>query len=505
MIINNDTLIGDSLLLKNLLKVLKDNPDASAVSPKIYFAPGYEFHKDRYSEKDKGKVIWYAGGEFEWANVTSIHRGIDEVDSGKYDKTEKTGFITGCCIMVPKETLEKFGYFDEGYFAYFEDSEWQQRMLQDNRKLYYCGKSYIYHKVSQSLGVGSPLTDYLLTRNRLYFTVKYAGMRTKFAVLREALRMWLFGRRTQKQAVTDFIKGIKGPGEYVKKSSGKYTYPVRLTIVISVYKTAELARRLLKSIYNDKSGFDKSKDEVIVLDDANDVNLDKVIAHFPGVRYLKNIVNKGFVAGYNRLLEYSRGELILMLNSDIEVKPNSIKSLIDSSKKFNNRAVLAGNLYFPNGNTQDSCFNLPTISNAIKEYFFKQKGKYAMYRPIGNKPVKVEAAVMACFLIPKKVINNIGILNRKLIMYFEDVDYCRRLKKAGVSLYFCPEAVFIHHHGATSKIINKSIISERIIISAKEYHGIFYYTLLTSVLWLGQKVEKLSSLLLRKESDQIKE
>lgn len=72
-------------------------------------------------------------------------------------------------------------------------------------------------------------------------------------------------------------------------------------------------------------------------------------------------------------------------------------------------------------------------------------------------------------------------------MYFEDIDYCRRLKKYNVPLYYVPEAKFFHHHGATAKRIGKAIINPQLIASSKIYHGEFRYSLLTAMLWLGQK------------------
>src|ERR1700690_474863 len=126
-VINNDTLIGDMNILQKLIGVLDDNEDARVVSPKIYFAKGYEF-QDRYKKEDLGHVIWYAGGDFDWANIRSVHRGIDEVDTGLYKVTEKVGFVSGCCFMVKHQTLEKFGYFDEDLFAYFDDNDWMQRI-----------------------------------------------------------------------------------------------------------------------------------------------------------------------------------------------------------------------------------------------------------------------------------------------------------------------------------------------------------------------------------------
>ena len=500
LIINNDTLVGDSNLLHKLIAVLDDQEDARVVSPKIYFAKGFEFHK-KYQKKELGKVIWYSGGEFDWANVRSIHRGIDEVDTGIYVGTEKTGFVTGCCFMVKRTTLEKFGYFNEDFFAYFEDNEWQQRILRGGGKLYYCGSAHIYHKVSQTLGIGSPQTDYLLTRNRLYFTFKNAGLRTKFAVAREMLRQLAGGRPPQKKAVIDFLRGIKGPSPYTKTSSGHYTYPIRLSIIVSDFKTSKLTVQLVRSILKSGSGFDIKKDELIVLDNATDDDFSVIESRFPQARIIKNAINKGFVGGYNRLLEYSRGEMVLMLNSDMEVKGDAVGKMIKESLKLKNKAVLSGKLLFPDGTPQDSVFYLPTIKGAIEEYFLKKKGRYFMYQPRGNKLFQVECAVMACFLIPRIVINEIGYLSRKLFMYFEDVDYCRRLKKAGIPVYYLPDAEFYHHHGATAKKIGKTEISRQMIESAKIYHGNLYYHLLTATLWLAQKYGKVVSPTSRWEKD----
>src|SRR3989304_3264732 len=56
------------------------------VSPKIYFAPGFEFHKDKYPKTDLGKVIWYAGGRIDWSNIIGMHVGVDEVDIGQFNE-----------------------------------------------------------------------------------------------------------------------------------------------------------------------------------------------------------------------------------------------------------------------------------------------------------------------------------------------------------------------------------------------------------------------------------
>src|SRR6266568_2403759 len=93
LIVNNDTVM-DSDMIQNLLEVLDSKPEIGVTTPKIYFAKGHEFYKDRYKPQELGKIFWFAGGHTDWNNVMSIHHGIDEVDHGQYDKTEEIDFAS---------------------------------------------------------------------------------------------------------------------------------------------------------------------------------------------------------------------------------------------------------------------------------------------------------------------------------------------------------------------------------------------------------------------------
>ncbi|MBI2011648.1 glycosyltransferase family 2 protein [Candidatus Daviesbacteria bacterium] len=499
LIINNDTLINSKDLCKELIKTAKSSEKIGLVSPKIYFAPGFEFHKDRYSDKDRGKVIWYGGGEFDFNNVYSKHRGIDEVDSGKYDQVEQTNLITGCCMLIKKEVLEKVGMFDEDLFAYMEDNDFSLRTNKLGFKKFYNGTVSIYHKVSQTTGIGSFFTDYFHTRNRLIFGFKYASFKTKFALIREAIKFLIVGRKAQKKAVLDFLKGVKGaPEDLINKDTGSHlggvtlssSYQKKLSVVIVNYNTANLVKALLKSIYDKKSGIYKQSTEVVVLDNGKLNPVGSFMKDYPQARYIENPENTGFSGGYNRAMKFTRGEYILMLNSDIEVLENSLAEITKATEEFKGEAVLGGRLYFPDMSNQDSVFNLPTITGAFKEYFLAQKGAYFMYLPLGDKPVKVQCLVMACFLIPRKILNRVGYLDEDKFIFFEDVEYCRRLKEYEVPIYFIPTAKFIHHHGASTKKLKEGEAYKQLVKSSKDYHGKIYYFLLTSVLWLGQKLGK---------------
>src|SRR3989344_4915153 len=80
LLLNNDTAVDKNLINELITTALSDEK-IGIVVPKIYFAKGYEFHKDRYKEKDLGKVIWYAGGNIDWQNVIGGHIGVDEGDN----------------------------------------------------------------------------------------------------------------------------------------------------------------------------------------------------------------------------------------------------------------------------------------------------------------------------------------------------------------------------------------------------------------------------------------
>lgn len=213
LIVNNDVLFHPQFLVE-LIKVIKKNPQ-SLLAPKIYFAPGFEFHKDRYLKKDLGKIIWAVGGKLDWQNVYGSNLGIDEVDIGQYDQNPPIpDFISGCCFLVTQEFFKKVGLFDEKFYLYLEDADLSRRAVKSGYQLAVVPKSIIWHVNSGSSGAGSPLHDYFLTRNRLLFTFRYLGFRTIFAVFRESLRHLLTGRNWQKRGVVDFYLKRYGKGSW---------------------------------------------------------------------------------------------------------------------------------------------------------------------------------------------------------------------------------------------------------------------------------------------------
>ncbi len=214
LILNNDVELNINFL-KEMVSAIKSDSDIGIVVPKIYFSPGFEYHKDRYVRDEIGRVFWYAGGKFDWNNIVGLHRGVDEVDIGQYNKREETDYATGCCMLLKTEALKKSGLFDEKYFLYYEDGDLSLRIKRCGYKIIYEPNAIVYHNnASSSGGSGSNLQDYYITRNRMMFGLKYAPLRAKFALIKESAKILTKGRNWQKKAIIDFYIKKFGKGSF---------------------------------------------------------------------------------------------------------------------------------------------------------------------------------------------------------------------------------------------------------------------------------------------------
>ena len=170
--------------VENITKSVSQS-STSLIGGKIYYAPGYEYHKQRYNENDKGNVLWYAGGSTDWKNAFTIHRGVDEVDKGQYNKLEMTTFITGCFMAFDKKVIDKLGFWDESYFLFYEDADFCARAMKASIPLIYDPLIIMWHKSGQSTsGAASTFQQKYLEQNRLKFGLKFAPWKTKLHLIK---------------------------------------------------------------------------------------------------------------------------------------------------------------------------------------------------------------------------------------------------------------------------------------------------------------------------------
>ncbi len=191
VVINNDTYLKEDFV-KNILKSITHHP-SSIIGGKIYYASGYEYHKRRYNKAQLGRILWYAGGYVDWNNVFIVHRGVDEIDKKQYNDFTETEFVTGCLISFDINVINKVGFWDEGYFLYFEDADFCERAKRKQITLYYDPSIIIWHKNAQSTGgSGSFLQQKYQKTSRLRFGLKYAPLKIKIHLVKNYLQELFF-------------------------------------------------------------------------------------------------------------------------------------------------------------------------------------------------------------------------------------------------------------------------------------------------------------------------
>lgn len=213
-LLNNDTVV-DKEALQELIKVFNGN--VGIAGSKIYFYKDREYHNERYQPGERGRVIWYAGGMIDWQNMYGSHRGVDAVDNGQFDEIIETDFVTGCSMLVSSKIFEKTGKLDEKFYLYLEDLDFSLRAKRAGFKLMFAPKSIVWHKnAGSSAGPGSPIHEYYQTRNRLLVGFRFAPLRTKMALLREALGIVVNGPPVKRSAVIDGVTGNFGESQVWK-------------------------------------------------------------------------------------------------------------------------------------------------------------------------------------------------------------------------------------------------------------------------------------------------
>lgn len=270
-----------------------------------------------------------------------------------------------------------------------------------------------------------------------------------------------------------------------------------LSVIIINYNTGDLLRKCLQSIKETTKNFENPSTEVIVIDNAStDEGIGDIKSTTLRLRSgqasigsIENKVNVGFAKAVNQGIQKSSGEYILLLNPDTAVIPNALKTLVNFAEETPDAGVVGARLLNQDGSIQPSVFHFPTIWRAVREFWLGQEGTYSKYTPEGDKPIMVDAVVGAAFLITPEARKRVGLLDERYFMYFEDLDYCRRICEAGLSVYYLPSAKVYHEHGGVTRTVGVNA-RRWLVDSSKIYNGIIKHSLLTFILWLGQKWKK---------------
>lgn len=257
---------------------------------------------------------------------------------------------------------------------------------------------------------------------------------------------------------------------------------IDLSIIIILYRSEETIKILLDSIAKSSDKFNK---QIVIVDNAfPDKALSIAQTHKLSPEIIRMSSNVGFSRAVNAAIKISKGKHILLLNADTKVVGNCLDRLVTFANNQVTIGAVAPKLISTDGSPQPSVFRFPTILNAIKKNFFNDQNAFGKYLP-KPKIQTVEVAQMAAFLIPRSTIDKVGLLDEKFFFYFEDIEYCRRLKEAKLPIYYLPTAQVEHVHGASGRFT--SHLKSPLLASSQIYYGRYYSMVLNTVLWIGHK------------------
>ncbi len=191
-LLNSDVEVTENWI-EPILELFKNKPDIAAIQPKIR-----SFEADQYFE------FAGAGGGFIDNLGYPYCRGRVfenlEEDKGQYNDETEIFWASGCALFIRKEDYWSMNGLDERFFAHQEEIDLCWRLKNAGRKIYYCGKSTVFHVGGGTLNKQSPQKTYLNIRNNLSMLLKNLPKSTLF---------WLIPFRLILDGVAGIYFGLK--------------------------------------------------------------------------------------------------------------------------------------------------------------------------------------------------------------------------------------------------------------------------------------------------------
>jgi GT2 family glycosyltransferase len=168
------------------------------------------------------------------------------------------------------------------------------------------------------------------------------------------------------------------------------------------------------------------------------------------VRLIQNEENRGFGAANNQAMRIMTGRYALLLNSDTVLTENAVRELFTFMEAHADAAMACGQLLNANGSKQNSVASFPNLltlltNTSLLEYLFPDH--YPSKRYNHDKPIEVDSCIGACFLVRKKAIEDVGMLDERYFFFFEETDWAYQMKKVGWKVFQIPTAFIYHFQG----------------------------------------------------------
>lgn len=221
-----------------------------------------------------------------------------------------------------------------------------------------------------------------------------------------------------------------------------------LSIIIPSFNTRHLTTRCLRSIIETLK-HSKITYEIIVVDNASgDGTVEILNKQFPQVIKILNKENKGYGTANNQGLKIAKGKYCLMLNSDIDTLNGSLEKLMEFARAHP-KSFVGGKLYNEDGSLQPSCGPMFSLWYVFL-MLFCQGDIFSITRYSPDHVKRVGWVSGACLLGMKEYFFDAGLFDQEIFMYMDEIEFLYRAAGKGYTVFFTPQAKFIHTGAASS-------------------------------------------------------
>lgn len=192
--------------------------------------------------------------------------------------------------------------------------------------------------------------------------------------------------------------------------------------------------------------------EVIVVDNASaDGSAEMVKMRFPYAILIENAQNEGFARANNLAIRRACGRYILLLNSDAELVPGILSSMVSFLDQNPTVGITSVRVAFPDGHPQFCHGYFPTLRREFLSLFGLHRWDMSLWDRL-DQPQQVDWVSGACLMARRVMLDQIGLLDERFFMFAEEVDLCYRADCAGWGVYLVPSPPLLHvNAGSTGK------------------------------------------------------
>jgi GT2 family glycosyltransferase len=231
--------------------------------------------------------------------------------------------------------------------------------------------------------------------------------------------------------------------------------PHSISAVVITFHGIDFIRGCLDTLKADLTGF---AHEIIVVDNhSTDGTVEFIEQNHPDVRIIKNSRNMGFARAINQGIEAAKYDMLWLLNQDIRIRAGCMEALLHCHDRSDRPGVVGPRMVGFDGILQKNCRRFPRYHHLLFEltglaYVFPRSrlfNDWKMGEFDHNDSRPVEQPMGAAMLVSRSAIDDVGMLDESFGIFFNDVDFCRRLHDAGYVNYYCADGVIEHHIGGS--------------------------------------------------------